>query len=222
MTPPGTGKLASGSQLSVFLYVCPKQHMQNLAFFFFVVHENLTSQNPDSLLVWTYSRSFFSPLVQYGRWERASFTNNIWMLLFNDSESFVSWRNFFFFWRLLNKKNWEWNLLVVRRVFFFFLFLVGRLFSGHIYKAGLKINLGEMIDTDFHNSRPCSASRPLAGRDGRGESQNRGSQGLQPWGPPSLVPDDFLCSINMKFLEFWVSDGISSDLLKCTCHILPW
>ena len=105
-------------------------HVQNstcrawLFFFFFVVHENLTSQNPDSLLVRTYSRSFFSPLVQYGRWERASFTNNTWMLLFNDSESLVSWRIFFFFfWRLLNTKNLEWNLLVVRRGFFFLLLL---------------------------------------------------------------------------------------------------
>lgn len=36
MTPPGTEKPSSGSQLSVFLYACPKQHMQSLAFFFFL------------------------------------------------------------------------------------------------------------------------------------------------------------------------------------------
>lgn len=109
-------------------------HVQNstcrtwLFFFYFIVHENLTSQNPDSLLVWTYSSSFFSPLVQYGRWERASFTNNTWMLLFNDS-IFGFMDNFFF--ETFNTKNLEWNLLVVRRVFsffFFFLFSVRRLF----------------------------------------------------------------------------------------------
>ena len=54
MTLPGTEKPATGSQLSVSLYACPKQHVQKLAFFFFfffVVHENLTSENPESLLV---------------------------------------------------------------------------------------------------------------------------------------------------------------------------
>ena len=116
MTPPGTEKPASGSQLSVSLYACPKQHVQKLAFFFFfffVVHENLTSQNPESLLVIVYSIClvymysiysiclvstitihFFLHLYDMED-EKASFTNTL-TLLFNDSESVVAWRLFFF------------------------------------------------------------------------------------------------------------------------------
>lgn len=86
---------------------------RNWLFFFFVVHENLTSQNPESLLVILYSiclvymYSIYSiclvstiPIHFFLHWydmedEKASFTNTL-MLLFNGLESVVSWRLFFF------------------------------------------------------------------------------------------------------------------------------